>query len=449
MQNLDAERDLLGAILLNNKALYKVTNFLRPEHFSEEVHQRIFDAILKASDKQMTADPVTMNAMFAGDADFEEVGGAGKYFAKLAASATTVINANQYGRVIYDCWKKRELDAIADNIKEMVGSGTGADEISDNTVSKLFMLAGDRTGQIVSIGTAIENAITSLDTEMKGEVKKVSTGISSINYRIGGGMKSPHLIILAGRPGMGKTALALNISYNAATSGKKGLFFSLEMGQEELAIRLACREARIDSNKVDSGDITENEFHMLMEAQGRIANKGLFIDDTPSLNIEQVSSRARGFKERQDIDFIVVDHIQRMSDPAGVQRANRTLSLGKTVQGLKNLAKSLQIPVVALSQLSRSVESRENKRPMLSDLRESGEIEQEADVVAFLYRHAYYLEREARECTDENKRDVLEAELMECRNKCEFIVAKRRSGAVGSSEIMFQPEFAFFSDLQR
>ncbi len=436
--NLDAERDLLGAILLNNKALYKVADFLRPEHFSEEGHSSIYEGILKAADKGVVADPITLS-------DYAEP----KYLGKLAASATTVFNAYQYGRVIYDCWQKRELIEIAENVLESVGGPESAEEISDLTVSQLFKLAGEKSGQIISLSRAAENTLENLQKEIAGEVKKISTGIKTIDRALGGGMKAPQLIIIAGRPAMGKTGLALTIANNAAKAGHAGLYFSLEMGAEELSARLLSAEAEVDGARLEQATVSDEEINRLVAAQGKILQRPLFIDDTPALNIEQIISRARGFKERQNIQFIIVDHIQRMSDPSGVSKANRTLSLGKTVQGLKNLAKSLQIPVIALSQLNRGVEERQNKRPMLSDLRESGEIEQEADVVSFLYRHFYYLEKEAREEQDVARKMELESERDKYENTAEFITAKRRSGATSSVDIFFQPERVFFRDLHQ
>lgn len=443
--NLDAERDLLGAILINNKALYKVMDFLRPEHFSEEAHASIFDCILKASDKGIVADPITLSS----SVDLPDLGGTTKYLAGLMASATTVLNAYQYGRVVFDCWQKRELNDIAQKVLEETQGSESAEEITDTTISELFQLSGGRSSSVVSISAAANKAMESIDQEIRGEVKRLSTGIKAMDRALGGGMKAPQLIIIAGRPAMGKTGLSLTVANNASKAGYAGLYFSLEMGAEELSARLLSAEAAVDGAKIEQADLSDEEINRLIAAQGKIAERPLFIDDTPALNIEQITSRSRGFKERQDIQYIIVDHIQRMSEPAGMQRANRTVSLGRTVQGLKNLAKSLGVPVIALSQLNRGVEERQNKRPMLSDLRESGEIEQEADVVAFLYRHFYYMERAAREEQDLAKRAEYEIERDQSKNIAEFIVAKRRSGATSSVDLYFRPERVFFGDLKK
>lgn len=442
--SIEAEQDLLGAIMLNNLALYKVSGFLRGEHFFEPVHGRIFDKSLDLIAKGSVADPVTLIGHFRDASELAEMGGANVYLARLAASATTVINVEHYGRFIYDCYQKRCLISISEGIgADAMTRDTSSAEQIDNAIGALMELTSGPQSAIATTATAFEGVLEEIDEVKRGSARRLSTGIRSLDRALNGGLRPGQLAILAGRPGMGKTTLAINIAANAAKRGEAGLFFSLEMTAKELMVSLVSRETAIDSKKIITADLTDYEIERIKEQRGDIAQMPLFIDDSGSMAIDNIISRAHSFRARHDIGFIVVDHLQRMRTPYGLERTNRTLSLGQSVQGLKNLAKALDIPVIALSQLNRGVEERNDKRPLLSDLRESGEIEQEADVVALLYRHEYYLKK----AEAGGDHDLWAAELEKHQNVAELEIAKNRSGQTGRVKLYFKPENLLFAEL--
>ena len=467
-QNLEAEQGLLGAILVDNRSLEKI-DFLRPEHFFAPAHQRIFKAIKILCDRGQTASPVTLKSYFEKDQDLEVVGGT-SYLIDLAGSVISVVNVTDYGATIYDLHLRRELitfgndvvnDAFAHDIDR-----DAQDSITD-AESKLYKLA--ETGEVKqgfvtlrdSILASIENAEKAFNT--KGQVTGVTTGLKDLNDKLGG-LHGSDLLILAGRPSMGKTALATNIAFNAAkayatSGGKEGAitaFFSLEMSHDQLTTRILADQASISSDSLRKGNISEIQFRDFAQAAHSLSSIPLYIDDTPSLSIGAVRSRARRLQRQHGLGLIVIDYLQLLRGSGSKQsEQNRVLEVSEITRGLKALAKELSVPVLALSQLSRGVEQREDKRPMLSDLRESGSIEQDADVVMFVYREEYYLAREEpgqrpNETAEKfNERYASWSQrLQETASVAEAIVAKQRHGPIGIVKMHFDSNYTRFSDLE-
>ncbi len=467
-QNLEAEQGLLGAILVDNRALERV-DFLKPEHFYAPAHQRIFKAIQILTERGQIASPVTLKAYFEKDEDLEQAGGT-VYLADLAGSVISVVNTLDYGNTIYDLHLRRELITYGNEVVNESFSHdldrNAMDTITD-AESKLYKLA--ETGEIKqgfvtlrdSILASIENAEKAFNT--KGQVTGVTTGLKDLNDKLGG-LHPSDLLILAGRPSMGKTALATNIAFNAAkafadSGGKEGAivaFFSLEMSHDQLTTRILADQASISSDSLRKGNISEVQFRDFAQAAHSLSSVPLYIDDTPSLTIGAVRARSRRLKRKNGLGLIVVDYLQLLRGSGSRQsEQNRVLEVSEITRGLKALAKELQVPVLALSQLSRSVETREDKRPMLSDLRESGSIEQDSDVVMFVYREEYYLSREepaqrANEAADKfNERYAHWSQrLQETANIAEAVVAKQRHGPIGIVKMQFDPNFTRFSDLE-
>lgn len=457
--NLEAEQDLLGAILINNEAATKVAGFLQPEHFSEEVHTRIYEAAIVLIERGEIADPVTLKIFFDHDAALADIGGS-EYLARLAAAATTIINAEQYGRLIYDLAIRRELITLGE---EVVNKAYDAeiDETSQSQIEEaekqLFALAenGSHEGALQPIRLAIGNAVQSIEDAFQrdGNLVGVTTGLKDMDGKLGG-LHSSDLLILAGRPSMGKTSLATNIAYNAAKAHKKSDgadgavvgFFSLEMSSEQLVGRILAEATEISSEKLRRGDLTDDEFtNKLVPQSNLLSELPLYIDDTPAISIAALRTRARRLKRSHDLGLIVVDYLQLMKG-SGRRSENRVQEISEVTQGLKAVAKELNIPVIALSQLSRQVENREDKRPQLSDLRESGSIEQDADVVMFVYREEYYEGRkEPSEGTPEHA--DWQERMARVHNMAEIIIGKQRHGPIGTVRLMFRPEFTQFGDL--
>ncbi len=457
--NLEAEQGLLGALLINNRALEKI-DYLRPEHFFAGAHQRIFEAISKLIDRGQTASPVTLKSYFEKDEDLSHIGGA-EYLVDLASSVVSVVNVADYGTAIYDLHLRRELISIGEEVINESHAHT-LDKDATKTIelaeSRLFSLAGSgetRGGFKTlrdSILTAIEIAEVAFKTE--GHVTGVTTGLRDLDQKLGG-LHPSDLLILAGRPSMGKTSLAVNIAYNAAsryaeTGGKEGGrvgFFSLEMSSDQLATRILADVSNISGDSIRKGNFKEDDFRRFVEASQRLSQVPLYIDDTPALSISAVRTRARRLQRQHGLDLLFVDYLQLLTG-SGSKRGseNRVQEISEITQGLKAIAKELNIPVVALSQLSRAVEQRDDKRPQLSDLRESGSIEQDADVVAFVYRKEYYLERER---PDEGTDKYLEWEdkIEKARNVAECVISKQRHGPIGIVPMQFTAQFTRFSDL--
>jgi replicative DNA helicase len=466
--NIDAEQALLGAILINNEAMDRVQGFLDPQHFYEPIHQKIFEVAGKIISAGKQATPITLRTFFESDEPIEADLTIPQYLVRLAANAATIMNAADYGRTIYDLATRRALITIGSDLVT-VAYDSPVDAPPDTQIqdaeSRLYELAeSGKYGQgFVNFSNALTDAIdmASAAYQRDGHLSGLSSGLVDLDARMGGLQRSD-LIVLAGRPSMGKTSLATNIAYNvakayraetnedgttkAANGGVVG-FFSLEMAAEQLATRILAEQAEISSSKIRRGMITEDEFRRLVTASQEMSQAPLFIDQTGGISIAQLAARARKLKRQHGLDLLVVDYIQLLS---GSKRTGegRVQEVTEITTGLKALAKELEVPIIALSQLSRQVEQREDKRPQLSDLRESGSIEQDADVVMFVYREEYYVERtKPSEGTPEfaDWQVKMEATM----GRAEVIIGKQRHGPVGTVNLSFEAEFTRFGNLAR
>lgn len=463
--NIEAEQALLGAILVNNDAYYRVSDFLKPEHFFEGLHRQIYKVASDMIRAAKRADPRTIKTFLPAEEKIGDITIA-QYLALLAAEATTIINAEDYGRSIHDLATRRSLIQIGEDMVNIAYDAPvdlpPSGQIED-AERRLFELAETGTYQggfhefSSAINTAIDLAAAAFQRD--GGLSGISTGIHMLDQRMGGLQKSD-LIILAGRPGMGKTSLATNIAFNIAHSYEGDVapdgtpkainggvvgFFSLEMSADQLATRIISEQAEVSSSKIRRGEISEADFEKLSYCAQEMQKLPLFIDETGGISIAQLAARARRLKRQRGLDVMVVDYIQLMQ---GSKRAgeNRVQEVTEITTGLKALAKELDVPIIALSQLSRQVEARDDKRPQLADLRESGSIEQDADVVLFVFREEYYVKnREPKEGTEEYLK--WQADMEEVRGKAEVIIAKQRHGPTGSAKLGFQAEFTRFSDL--
>ncbi|WP_445678670.1 replicative DNA helicase [Radicibacter daui] len=465
--NDEAEKGLLGALLTNNRAYEKVSEFLRADHFYDPLHGRIFDAVVRMIDRNQIADPVTLKNFFEADPDLREVGGT-VYLADLASSVIGVMNVQDYGQTIFDLAMRRKLIDLGE---EMVNESYRPDiEITavqqiEKAEQQLYDLAttgdfkGDFTPFNIALGTAISHAEAAFKRD--SHIAGCTTGLRDLDNKLGG-LHPSDLLILAGRPSMGKTALATNIAFNAAkayvdSGGREGApvaFFSLEMSAEQLAGRILSERAEIPSENIRRGDLRDADFLKMVQVSNELQRLPLFIDDTPALSITAVRTRARRLKRQSGLGLLVVDYLQLLSGTVGGGSENRVQEVSQITRGLKAIAKELEIPVLALSQLSRQVEQREDKRPQLADLRESGSIEQDADVVMFVYREQYYLERaEPGRRPDESEEkfndryEQWKTRLSEVYNTGEAIIAKQRHGPVGSVRMFFDGQFTRFGDL--
>ena len=463
--NVEAEQALLGAILVNNDAFDRVSDFLQPAHFSEEVHRRVYEVAASLIRAGKIATPITLKT-FLGEHD---LGGITlpQYLARLAAEATTVINAGDYGRVIYDLALRRSLITIGEEVVN-VAYDAPVDHPPraqiEEAERRLYEIAesGRYDGGFQRFSDALTTAIdvAAKAYERDGKLSGISTGMSDLDRSLGG-LQSSDLVIVAGRPGMGKTSLATNIAFNiakayqfevrpdgshATTNGGIVGFFSLEMSAEQLATRIIAEQSGVASYRIRRGDITDEDFHLITDAARQMQTVPFYIDQTGGISIAQLTARARRLKRQRGLDLLVVDYLQLLS--SSKRSDNRVQELTEITTGLKALAKELAVPVMALSQLSRQVESREDKRPQLSDLRESGSIEQDADVVMFVYREEYYLKnKQPREGTEEFTAWL--ADIERAHGKAEVIIGKQRHGPTGTVELQFDAEVTRFSNLAR
>jgi len=471
--NYEAEQALLGAVLLNNRAFERVSEFLRAEHFADPVHGRLFAACGKLIERGQIANPVTLKTYFENDGGLAEIGGT-QYLAQLANAVVSIINAEDYGKLIHDLHLRRELIALG---QDMVNDAyqiqierPAMDQIGTSE-AKLYELAttGETEGGFEAFGSVLVETIRQAESAHKrqGKLSGVPTGLIDMDTRLGG-LHPSDLLILAGRPSMGKTSLATNIAFNAAKAYKEEVdalgnkkavdgavvaFFSLEMSSEQLAGRILAEQAEISSHKIRQGEMSNEEFERLVIAAQQLNTLPLYIDDTPALSISAVRTRSRRLKRQHGLGLVVVDYLQLLRGSAATAES-RVQEVSEITRGLKALAKELEVPVIALSQLSRAVEQREDKRPQLSDLRESGSIEQDADVVMFVYREQYYLERaepgrrpEESEEKFNERYDSWHKRLLEVVNTAEVIIAKQRHGPVGTVRLSFQGEFTKFGNL--
>ena len=471
--NTDAEQALLGAMLINNATYSRVSEFLQAEHFGNAVHGRIFAAIGKLIESGQRADPVTLKGLFDQDAALASIGGS-QYLARLATSAVTIINAEDYGRIIHDLYQRRELIILGEDVvndafrQDLDDPAHGQIERAER---RLFDLAtaGRLEGGFRAFETALVDAIDNAEAAFKrsGKTVGVATGFADLDKKLGG-LHPSDLLILAGRPSMGKTALATNIAFNAAREYKPARtpdgrtvaedgavvgFFSLEMSAEQLAMRILAEESGVSSDRIRRGDVSHEDFDKFVRASHQLAALRLFIDDTPALTVSALRTRARRLMRQQGLGLIIVDYLQllRASNQVRVIE-NRVQEVSDITRGLKALAKELGVPVLALSQLSRAVEQREDKRPMLADLRESGSIEQDADVVMFIFREEYYKSREPVRGPDEaddkfDKRyQAWKEELERVHGIGEIIIAKQRHGPIGTVKLRFDAQTTKFED---
>ena len=464
LSNLEAEQSLLGTIILNNEYLSRVLEFLLPEHFYEPSHQKIYAQIIHNVEKvSIVANAITLKQFFENDENIKAVGGA-KYLSTLLASASGIFDIADYGRVIYDLALKRKLVMIGEDVVNRVyktENNLSAQEQIEQAEANLFDLAekgGNGKSDFRNISFSIKETLdkTLLARKRDSHISGVSTGFTDLDKMLSG-LQQSDLFILAGRPSMGKTAIAINIAVNACKylnpnlDDKKNLkavgFFSLEMSSDQLASRILSMECSINATKFRTGQLSENEWEVIATRSAEIAKMPFFIDDTPALSISAIRTRARRMLRKNNLGLLVIDYLQLIRGSSSRSAENRVQEVSEITQGLKAIAKELNIPVIALSQLSRAVEQREDKRPQLSDLRESGSIEQDADVVAFIYRDSYYKERLRPPENEVDKFQKWKSEMQQVAHKAEFIIAKQRNGPVGSIELFFDAEFTRFGNL--
>ena len=453
--NIEAEQSIIGSILLSNEIFDDINIHLNAKNFYDPMHQKIFSAIEKLIYSGMLANPITLKNYFENEKDELNVP---DYLVKITKFSTSSRQAIEYSKLIYDLFVKRELIKISENIIDTAKLNDldhDGKTIIENFEKSLFDLAekGSFSSSLVKFDEAMKMTIEMASSAYKNEegIVGVPSGLTDLDDRLGGMHKSD-LIIIAGRPSMGKTALATNIAFNAAKKiqddGRKSsvAFFSLEMSSEQLSTRILAEQSRIKSNDIRRGRISEEQFDKFIETSKNISELPLYIDETPAISIAAMSNRARRIKRLFGLDLIVVDYIQLMQGTT-FNKDGRVQEISQITQGLKAVAKELSVPVLALSQLSRAVEQRDNHKPQLSDLRESGSIEQDADVVMFVYREAYYLERkEPRPATVEHAE--WQAKMSEVSNLAEIMISKQRHGPTGNIMLEFEAMFTKFKDLQ-
>jgi replicative DNA helicase len=464
-QNVEAEAALLGALMVDNRLVEDVQLKLRSDHFFEPLHGRIYESILRMTDANRVANPVTLKPIFDSDEAMKEVGGPA-YLAQLTGSGAAVIGARDFAQQIYDLALLRALVGVGRDLVE--GALDTSEDVAplaqiERAETELYKVAeeGGAEGKAVSFAEATKEALQMAERALNsgGHLSGMTTGLESLNTKIGGLHKSD-LIIVAGRPGMGKSALGTNIGFSAAkrflqdsedgiepekSAGAPVALFSLEMSADQLATRMLAEQSGISSENLRMGKITQQEFRQLARAASELQSLPLYIDDTPGLTIAALRTRARRLKRQKGVGLIVVDYLQLLQGTGRSSNDNRVNEISEISRGLKQLAKELNVPVIGLSQLSRAVEQREDKRPQLSDLRESGSIEQDADIVLFIYREDYYLA--AKQPGDDHPDFAAwQEEMARAYGRAEVIVAKQRHGSTGKVRLKFDSRITKFSD---
>ena len=455
--NLEAEQALIGSILVNNDIIDEVSTIINPTSFYDPAHTKIYEVIETLNNKGMIANPSTLKNYFEKDNMLNEVGGT-EYLVKLTRFSSSVKQAIDYAKVIHEMYLRRELVMISDNLSSetLNSKNQSAEKIIESTEKSLFDLAerGSFSQSFLKFNQALDQTIEMATLAMKNDrgIVGVPTGLTDLDEKLGGLHKSD-LIILAGRPSMGKTALATNIAYHAAQTilsrqeKSSVAFFSLEMSSEQLSTRILSEQSRIRSDDIRRGKVTEEEINRYIETSRNIYNLPLFIDETPAITIATLSNRARRIKRLFGVSLIVVDYIQLMRS-SSVKNEGRVQEISEITQGLKALAKELGVPVLALSQLSRAVEQRDDKLPQLADLRESGSIEQDADVVMFVYREAYYLERKQPKLGSIEHAEW-QSKMNDVNGLADIILGKQRHGPTGTVKVEFEGIYTKFKDLKK
>jgi replicative DNA helicase len=467
--NIEAEQALLGAILVNNEAFYRVSDFLEPGHFFEPIHQNIYQISRDLIRAGKIATPVTLKTFL--DANID-IGGlnVSQYLARLAAEATTIINAEDYGHTIYDLSVRRDLIQVGEDMVNLAYDAP-VDYAPRNQIEdaerRLYELAetGRYDGGFQRFAQALTTAVdmAAHAYQRDGKLSGLATGLSDLD-RMMGGLQPSDLIILAGRPGMGKSSLATNIGYNVAKAWRGDVrpdghtvtvnggmvgFFSLEMSAEQLATRIIAEQTGIPSNQIRRGGISEADFERIKDHSIELQSLPFYVDETGGLSVAQLAARARRLKRQRGLDLLIIDYLQLLQGSTRRSSENRVQEITEITTKLKALAKELNVPILALSQLSRQVESRDDKRPQLSDLRESGSIEQDADVVMFVFREEYY--HQMRKPLESNREKFAEwlAEADKVHGRAEVILGKQRHGPTGTVELQFEGPITKFSSLAR
>ena len=458
--NIEAEQALLAALLTSNSVYERISDFLKPEHFYDDVNGKIFEAIAKLLENNQLADPLTLKNYFLQKDEMALIGGE-RYLIELAKNSPILSSTEEYGKLIYDLYQRREILKISDEITNDANSfdvGTKASQIIEKAEVKLYNLSstGEAGQDFKKFSMSLVEAINSAESAYKrdGQLSGIPTGFTDLDQLLGG-LHKTDLIILAGRPSMGKTALATNIAFKMVKTrsmddeNKKNIvgFFSLEMSSEQLATRILAEDSSISSEKIRRGQLNSNDFQKIVKSSQVLGDLSLYIDDSPNLSISALRTRARRLKRKYGLDAIVIDYLQLIR-PSLSRPDNRVLEIAEMTRNLKSLAKELSMPVLCLSQLSRQVEQRDDKRPQLSDLRESGAIEQDADVVMFIYREEYYTERKEPSPGTEDYQKWQE-KMAKIHNVAEVLVAKQRHGPIGKVNLHFEGSTTKFSNLSK
>ncbi|MDR0942350.1 MAG: replicative DNA helicase [Holosporales bacterium] len=460
LHNIEAEQALLGASILDNSVIDYIPDTFCSYHFAAEIHIKIYEAICKIRDAGSVADPITITAKLKGDELFQKAGGE-KYLLDLVDSVIGLTNAADYAKIIYDLYLRRQIIEISDKTisrTQNLDPEEKAEDIIESTEKDLYDLVNGVTdkGRLVAFSSALTESIDAASAAFKRDsrISGVTSGFKLIDKWLGGLHKSD-LLVIAGRPSMGKTAFATNIAFNAAKAklenkeeGDGVVFFSLEMSAEQLATRILASESGIPSDSIRRGEIPKDAFDKFVTISQELENLELYIDDTPNITVSQIRNKARKLKRQKNIGLIVIDYLQ-LIESGGARRnsENRVQEISEITRALKGVAKELDVPVLALSQLSRAVEQRDDKKPQLSDLRESGSIEQDADVVMFVFREEYYKARkEPNEGTVEH--DKWRTEMEQIYNRAEIIIAKQRHGPIGTVKLFFDGRLTRFGNLQ-